>query len=67
MIEKIVTKRNLHEFSEVEENLAFWLKKTPEERVAAVEQLRRQHHGSSARLQRCARVIQRFEDTGSTD
>ena len=33
--------------------------KTPEERVGAVEYLKRALHGSSARLQRSARVIQR--------
>lgn len=59
MIEKVVRKGNLREFSEIKKNLEDWLSKTPEERVAAVEQLRRQYHGSSARLQRTARVVQR--------
>lgn len=59
MIEKVVRKGNLQEFSEVKENLAYWLSKTPDERVAAVEHLRREHDGSSARLQRSARVVQR--------
>jgi hypothetical protein len=62
MIEKVVRKGNLGEFSEIKENLAYWLSKSPEERVAAVEQLRRQYHGDSARLQRTARVIQRPQD-----
>jgi hypothetical protein len=35
------------------------LSKTPEERIAAVEFLRRKQHGYSIRLQRVARVIQR--------
>lgn len=61
MIEKVVRKENLKDFIEVEENLAYWLSKSPEERVAAVEYLRRQLNGSSARLQRSARVIQRSE------
>ncbi len=59
MIKKIVRKKNLQDFSEVKENLAYWLSKTPEERVAAVEHLRRQQHGNSTRLQRTARIVQR--------
>jgi len=60
MIEKVVRKGDLREFSESRKNLDDWLSKTPEERVAAVEQLRRQYHGGSARLQRTARVVQRM-------
>ena len=61
MIEKVVRKGNMKDVIEVHENLAYWLSRTPEERVAAVEYLRRQHNGSSARLQRSARVIQRSQ------
>ncbi len=61
MIEKVVRKRNLKDFSEVRENLAFWLSKTPDERIAEVERLRRQYHGGAARLQRCARVVERAQ------
>jgi hypothetical protein len=61
MIEKVVRKGNMKDVIEVQENLAYWLSKTPEERVAAVEYLRRQLNGSSARLQRCARVVQRSQ------
>ncbi len=61
MIEKVVKKANLRDFSEVKENLYYWLSKDPEERVEAVEYLRRTLHGSSARLQRFARVIQRSQ------
>lgn len=61
MIQKIVKKVNLSSFSEVRENLSYWLSKRPEERVAAVEFLRRQHNGSPARLQRSARVVQRSQ------
>lgn len=64
MIEKVVRKRNLREFSEIKENLAHWLTKTPEERVAAVEQLRREYHGRSERLQRTARVVRRSRSAG---
>jgi len=61
MIEKVVRKENMKDFVEVKENLAYWLSKTPEERVGAVEYLRRQLNGSSTRLQRSARVIQRSQ------
>jgi hypothetical protein len=61
MIEKVVRKRSLKDFSEVRENLVYWLSKTPDERIAEVERLRRQYHGSTARLQRCARVVERAQ------
>jgi len=57
MIAKTMRKESLRNISEVKEDLAFWLTKTPEERIAAVELLRRQQHGSSERLQRTARVV----------
>jgi hypothetical protein len=59
MIHKVVKRRDLGDFSSIKEDLAYWLEKTPDERVSAVDYLRRQYHGSSARLQRSARVIQR--------
>ncbi len=61
MIEKVVRKSSLKALSEVRDNLAYWLSKTPEERVAAVEYLRRQHDGGTARLQRIAHVIKRSQ------
>jgi hypothetical protein len=59
MIEKVVHKARLSEHDEVAQNLKFWLSKTPEERVAAIEFLRREHHGVLPRLQRVARFVQR--------
>jgi hypothetical protein len=59
MIKKVVRKRSLPGFSEVKENLAYWLSKTPDERIAEVDRLRRQYDGSSTRLQRSARIVQR--------
>ena len=59
MIEKVVRKAKLGEFDEVRENLAYWLSRTPEERVGAIEILWRQRHGDEIRLQRVARVIKR--------
>jgi len=61
MIEKVVKKRNLSTYSSIKEDLAYWLSKTPDERVMAVDYLRGQYHGSATRLQRSARVIQRAQ------
>lgn len=58
MIQKVVKKVNLSDYSEIKDNLTYWLSKSPEERVAAVEFLRKQYNGSSVRLQRSACVIQ---------
>jgi len=57
MIQKIVNKRDLHDFSSIKDDLMYWLNKTPEERIAAVDYLRKQYHGSTERLQRSVRVI----------
>ena len=59
MKQKVVRKANLRDFSEINDDLAFWLSKTPEERLSAVEYLRRQQSGGSERLQRTVRIIQR--------
>jgi len=59
MIKKTVAKKRLGEFSEIRENLEYWLSKTPAERVAAVDTLRRKRYGDTKRLQRTARIIQR--------
>jgi len=57
MIRKIVTKRSLQDPSSAKEDLVYWLSRSPEERLATVDYLRRQQHGSAARLQRSARVV----------
>ncbi len=46
MIEKVVRKQSLQD-SYNNDDLAYWLSKTPEERIEAVEYLRRQYYGSS--------------------
>jgi len=61
MIQKVVTKRTLNDASSRKDDLLFWLSKSPEERVSTVEYLRRQFYGSTARLQRSARIIQRTQ------
>jgi len=58
MLQKIITKHQLTDTSAIKADVEFWLKKPPEERVAAVDYLRRIHHGDTPRLQRFARVIQ---------
>jgi hypothetical protein len=62
MIEKSVKKLDLRGSLSVKEDLAYWLSKTPRERIAAIECLRGQFHGSAARLQRSARVVQQTRD-----
>ncbi len=59
MIAKVVKVKNLNDKDLILEDLKYWLSKSPEERVEAVDYLRKQFHGSSERLQRVARVIQR--------
>ena len=58
MIQKVITKRKIDDLSS-DDDLSYWQKRSHEERIAAVEILRRQYHGSSERLQRSARVIER--------
>jgi regulator of PEP synthase PpsR (kinase-PPPase family) len=57
MIKKVVNIIKLSESNSIMDDLEYWLKKTYEERISAVEFLRRQHDGSSERLQRVVRVI----------
>jgi hypothetical protein len=45
MMEKVVTKCSLRNWSKIKDDLNYWLSKTPQERIAAIEHLRRQHYG----------------------
>jgi hypothetical protein len=56
---KTVSIKTMDNKSNTKNDLNFWLTKSSEERVSAVEFLRRQSHGSSNRLQRVIRIIQR--------
>ena len=58
-IQKIIVKKNLQESSSIGDDLTYWRSRSPEERVATVDYLRRPYHGNTARVQRSARVIQR--------
>jgi len=59
MIRKTVQKQRLDDYSEIKQNLQYWLSRPAEERLAAVNALRREFYGDSQRLQRTARVISR--------
>ena len=59
MIMKVVRKSSLHNFQSARVDLSYWLSRPVEERVATVDYLRKQYYGSTERLQRVARVIQR--------
>jgi hypothetical protein len=61
MIERVAKKMDFGRDSSIKEDLAYWLNKTAEDRISAIEILRRQYYGSSARLQRSARVIQQTQ------
>ena len=58
MIQKLITKRKLDD-SSLLDDLAYWQSRSPEERISTVEILRRQYYGSSGRLQRFSRVVER--------
>ena len=64
MIKKVVTIRKLDDPDSRNRDLTFWLTKTPAERVATVDFLRRQYYGDTGRLQRIGRVVNRI--TGET-
>ena len=58
-MDKHVSKKSLQE-TRPSDDLAYWLKKTTAERLAAVEFLREQiYEHATPRLQRTARIIQR--------
>ena len=59
MIKKVVVKGTLADATRTRKDFEYWRVKTPAERVAAVEFLRRQYNGSATGLQRIISVIQR--------
>jgi len=61
MIRKVVQIHRMDDYSEVRQNLEYWLSRPVEERVAAVDELRREWYGDSQRLQRIARVVQQTQ------
>lgn len=58
MNRQIVKKHRLDDFDEIKDNLEYWLSRPAAERIAAVDQLRKEVNGSPVRFQRTARIIQ---------
>jgi hypothetical protein len=58
-MEKTVAKFRLDDPEALARDLAYWRGRSAEERLSAVEILRRQVYGDTERLQRVARVAQR--------
>ncbi len=56
MINKVIKKKDMGKDDSIKEDLRYWLERDPNERILAVEYLRRQFHGNSDRLQRVARI-----------
>lgn len=66
--EKIVKKVDRRDHDQIKADLAYWLAKSPAERLEAVEILRRQRDGDPGRLQRVVKVIRRASvDEGITN
>jgi len=59
MMKKVIKIKDLDKNSSILDDLEYWLGKSAEERISTVEYLRRQYHGTTARLQRVVRVIER--------
>ncbi|HPS31517.1 MAG TPA: toxin secretion, membrane fusion protein [bacterium] len=58
-IKKVITKKKLSDLKNDKSDLNYWLSKTTDERILAVEELRSQYAGSEERLQRVVRIIKR--------
>jgi len=57
MMKRVVKKTGLHDRSSKQDDLRYWLSKTPQERIEAVELLWAIRHGNSKRLQKVVRVF----------
>ena len=57
MNRKIASLHRLEGFSEIKQNLQYWLSRPASERLGAVDYLRRQVHGGTGKLQRVVKVI----------
>ena len=55
MIKKVI---KILDLKDKGDDLAYWLSKSPQERIEAVEILRKQFNGTAKRLQRIIKVIQ---------
>jgi len=61
MIQKVIKTKDMKDIDSIAVDLRYWLSKSSGERVAAVDYLRRQYDGSTARLQRVVTVVQRSQ------
>ena len=61
MIKKVVHVQRLNDpyVPSIRDDLAYWLEKSSQERLDAVEFLRRQAHGNTIRLQRSVQISKR--------
>ncbi len=62
MIKKVISKCSLSQWQKDKDDLHYWLTKSPEERIGAVEFLRKQYYGHSTRFQRTVRVYSLSKD-----
>jgi len=58
MIKKVIHKSTFQNLQYAKDDLAYWLSRPAEERVAAVDYLRKQYFGTMGRLKRVVRVVQ---------
>lgn len=58
MTERVVAKHNLEDPEAANHDLQYWLSRSHEERIEAVDTLRELFYGSTPRLQRISRVIE---------
>ncbi len=54
----MIKRIKIYNLKERDDSLAYWLSKSPGERIEAVEILRKQFNGSAKRFQRTIKVIQ---------
>ena len=62
-MKKIVKKISLNDPDQIESELEYRLSRTPEERLSAVEILRRQKYGDDLRVDKTICIIRRNRDT----
>lgn len=65
-IKKVVTIRKLSDLKNDKSDLNYWLSKTTDERILAVEELRSQHPETHGELQRVVRIINRRMNSSKT-
>jgi hypothetical protein len=64
VIQKIVKKISLNDADLIKSDLEYWLSRTPEERLSAVEILRRQKYGDDLRVDKTICIIHKNHHPG---